>query len=100
MKKIVLLGTKGAFAEMVAKKLRLAAENEKYPCEVFVLTFSDLQKLRKINPDIILFAPPRYRSYDLIQKICQNSVLEMIDMKDYAFMNGDSILKKICSYLK
>ncbi|MBQ7704063.1 MAG: hypothetical protein IJT73_01340 [Selenomonadaceae bacterium] len=100
MKKIILLGTKGAFAEMVAEKIRFAAEELKYPCEVFVLTFSDLQKLRAINPDVILFSPPRYRSFDLIQKICPNAVLEMMDMKEYAFMDGRSILNKVRLSLK
>ena len=93
MKKIVLLGTKGAFAEMVADKIREAAEIEKYPCEVFVLTFSDFTKLRTIEPDLILFSPPRYRSYDLIQKLCPSTVIDMMNMKDYGLMNGAEILK-------
>lgn len=95
MKKIVLLGTKGAYAEMVADKIREAAHSESYCCEISTLALADLHKLEKIGADLILFSPPHFRAIEHVEKLCPNSRIDMIGMKDYAFLNGKNILKII-----
>ena len=93
MKKIVLISAKGASAEMVVDKMREVAKNQDLDCEIFSVSLTDLNELKKINPDLVFFMPPRFRDVKKVEKICPTALIDMIGMKDYAFMNGESILK-------
>jgi len=89
----VLISVKGASAEMVVDKMREVAKNQNLDCEIFSVSLTDLNELQKINPDLVFFMPPRFRDVKKVEKICPTVLIDMIGMKDYAFMNGESILK-------
>lgn len=97
MKKIILIATKNKpeYAAMVADKICEAADAEDFPCEVSAISIVDLNLLQKIDADLILFVPPRFREVDRVKKYCPNAAIDMIGMKDYAFMDGKNILKLI-----
>lgn len=95
MKKIVLLGTKGAYAEMVVDKIREAAHAENYSCEIFALALADLHRLKKKGADLVLFSPPHFRGLKRVEEICPAALIDMIGMRDYAFMSGKNILRQI-----
>ena len=95
MKKIVLIATKNKseYAAMVAEKIVEAAKEKNFSCEVSAIAIVDLNKLQKMDADLILFAPPRFRELEKIKKFCPNAQIDMIGMKDYAFMDGENILE-------
>lgn len=95
MKKIALLGTKGAYAEMVVDKIREAASAENYSCEIFALALADLHKLKNSGADLIMFSPPHFRGLKHVEEICPAARIDMVGMKDYAFMNGKNIFRII-----
>lgn len=95
MKKIVLIGAGGAYAESVADGIRSAANEENFSCEISVLALSKLQKLRHIDVDLILFSPPRFRALQRVKKMCPHALIDMIGMKDFALIRGNDILKVI-----
>ena len=97
MKKIILIATKNKpeYAGMVAEKILSAAQEENFSCEVSAISIVDLNLLQKIDADLILFVPPRFRDLERVKNYCPNAVIDMIGMKDYAFMDGKNILQQI-----
>jgi len=95
MKKIVLIATKNKseYAAMVAEKIQSAADAENFSCEVSAISIVDLNSLQKMEADLILFIPQRYRELERVKKFCPNARIDIIGMKDYAFMNGENILQ-------
>ena len=94
MKKIILIATKNKpeYAGMVAEKISEAANEENFSCEVSAISIVDLNRLQKMEVDLVLFVPPRYRELERVKKFCPSAKIDMIGMKDYAFMNGKNIL--------
>jgi|GEM_PF-2521571 len=97
MKKVILIATKNKpeYAAMVAEKIQSAADAENFPCEVSALSIVDLNLLQKLQADLILFVPPRFRELDRVRRYCPNAVIDIIGMKDYAFMDGKNILSQV-----
>ena len=97
MKKIVLIATKNKseYAAMVAEKIQSAADAENFSCEVSAISIVDLNLLQKADADLILFVPPRYRELERVKKYSPNAQIDMIGMKDYAFMDGKKILEQV-----
>ena len=97
MKKIILIATKNKpeFAGMVAEKIQAAADEKNFSCEVSAISITNLNELQKIDADLILFVPPRYRDLNRVEKYCPKAKIDMIGMKDYAFMDGEKILNQI-----
>ena len=97
MKKIILIATKNKpeYAGMVAEKIQAAADEEKFSCEVTAISIADLNSLQKADADLILFVPPRYRELERVKKYSPNAQIDMIGMKDYAFMDGKKILEQV-----
>ena len=102
LKKIVLIATKNKpeYAGMVAEKIQSAADAEKFSCEVSAISIVDLNSLQKMEVDLILYVPPRFRELERVKKYCPKAKIDIIDMKDYAFMNGKNILNLVYSHLK
>lgn len=102
MKKIILIATKNKpeFAEMVADKIQNAADKENFSCEVSAISIVNLNNLQKIDADLILFVPPRFRELERVKKYSPNAKIDMIGMKDYAFMNSENILTQIKKILE
>ena len=53
-----------------------------------------------MDVDLILFVPPRYRELERVKKYSPNAKIDMIGMKDYAFMDGKNILAQIKKILE
>ena len=91
MKKIVLLCVKNydAFACSVAEEMQRLAGAE---FEISSLTTAELHRL-PTDVDLILFAPPRYRFLERLQKNFPAAKIAMIEMKPYAEKDGAAILE-------
>lgn len=102
MKKIVLIATKNKpeYAEMVAEKIQTVADEENFSCEVSAIAIVNLNVLQKMNADLILFVPPRFRELERVKKYSPNAKIDMIGMKDYAFMDGKNIFAQIKNILE
>ena len=74
-----------------------AAKAEGYECDISAHSVSEAKNYQ--SADMILLGPQvRYRLKE-VQGELPNNKVEVIDMKDYGMMNGESVLEQALEYL-
>ena len=97
MTKIVLLCAAGMSTSALVRKMKDAAKAEGYECDISAHSVSEAKSYQ--SADMILLGPQvRYRLKE-VQGELPNNKVEVIDMKDYGMMNGESVLEQALEYL-
>jgi PTS system cellobiose-specific IIB component len=90
MRKIVLLCAAGMSTSALVRKMKDAAKDEGYDCDISAHSVAEAKNYA--DADIILLGPQvRYRLQE-VQKLLPDNKVEVIDMKDYGMMNGKAVL--------
>lgn len=91
MKKIVLLCAAGMTTGILVMKMRKAAEQMNYECEINAYAVEEASTLAK-DADIILLGPQVGYQLKSVKKSCPGIPAEVIDVSDYGTMNGNNVL--------
>lgn len=94
MKKIVLLCAAGMSTSLLVEKMRDAAKNIGYECEINAYAISEIDTV-KDGADIILLGPQVRFSLKKIAAQCPEIPVEAINPTDYGMMNGTNILEHV-----
>ncbi len=90
MRKIVLVCAGGFSTSLLVNKMKDAAKEEGYECDIAAYPVADVATV-SIGADAVLLGPQvRYKLADA-KKACKCPV-DAIDMKDYGMMNGKAVL--------
>ncbi|MGM0215397.1 PTS system IIB component [Enterococcus sp. AZ109] len=97
MKRIMLVCSAGMSTSLLVTKMEKAAEARGMEADIFAVSASEADaKLNDPeNPvDVLLLGPQvRFMKAQFDEKLAgKNIPLEVIDMKDYGMMNGESVL--------
>ena len=87
MKKIVLLCAAGMSTTMLVKKMREAAANDGFECEIGAYAQADAKE-KASDADVILLGPQIRFAKPKIEEACPNVPVVPIDMKVYGRMDG------------
>ncbi len=94
MKKIVLLCAAGMSTGMLVLKMREAAKNMDFDCEINAYAASEAENVAR-DADIILLGPQIRFQLDNIKKRCPGIKVEDINVSDYGMMNGKNVMKHV-----
>lgn len=98
MKKIVLLCAAGMSTSALVRKMKEAAKETGYDCEISAHPVAEAKNYS--DADFILLGPQvRYRLKEVQEQLPDNRV-EVIDMKDYGMMNGKAVLDHVRAALE
>lgn len=92
MKKIVLLCAAGMSTGMLVVKMKEAAKEMAYDCDIAAYAVAEANEVAK-DADIILLGPQIRFQLENVKKICPGIPVEPIQMQDYGMMNGKNVLK-------
>lgn len=92
MKKIVLLCASGMSTSMLVKKMKEAAQESNYECEIEAYPTSEA-KTKASDADLILLGPQVRFSLNKIKDQCPNACVEAIDMRMYGRMDGKGVIE-------
>lgn len=93
MRKIVLLCAAGMSTSALVRKMKEAANDSGYECEISAHPVAEAKNYS--DADYILLGPQvRYRLKEVQGQLPDNKV-EVIDMKDYGMMNGKAVLDHV-----
>ncbi len=94
MKKVVLLCNLGMSTSMLVKRMREAAIEMSYECDINAYPVSEVTNVGK-EADVILLGPQiRFKLND-IKKLCPNTPVEVIDTATYGMMDGKKVITNI-----
>ena len=94
MKKIVLLCAAGMSTSMMVKRMRAAAQETGYDCEINAYAMSEAKEVGS-DADMILLGPQVRFSVEKIRQECPNVPVEAIDTKSYGMMDGHAVLAHV-----
>lgn len=94
MKKIVLLCAAGMSTSMMVSRMRTAAKDMGYDCDINAYAMSEAKEVGK-DADIILLGPQVRFSVGKIQQECPGVPVEAIDIKSYGMMDGKAVLAHV-----
>lgn len=98
MKRIMLVCSAGMSTSLLVTKMEKAAEAQGIDADIFAVSASEADQSLE-NPekpvDVLLLGPQvRFMKGQFEQKLAGKNVpLDVIDMKDYGMMNGESVLQ-------
>lgn len=98
VKKVYLFCSAGMSTSMLASKMQECADDRKLNMLIEALSISNMEEtLANDLPDYILLGPQvKYRAEEIREKYKEyNRPIEVIDMMDYGFMDGESVLNKV-----
>lgn len=99
MKKIVLLCASGMSTSMLVKKMREAAKEENYDCEIEA--YSAAEAVAKASDaDVVLLGPQIRFSKNKIAQELNGVPVDAIDMRVYGRMDGKGALAFAKSLMK
>lgn len=98
MRNIVLLCNMGMSTSLMVNKMRAAAKDSGYECEINAYA---LQKANEIIPtaDILLVGPQIAFELDRLQREYPDKQIEAIEMMDYGRMDGKKVLEHVKAVL-
>lgn len=98
MKNIVLLCNMGMSTSLMVNKMKEAAADEGYECEV---SAHALQQAGEIIPvaDILLVGPQIAFELPRLKSTYPDKIIEAIDMMDYGRMDGKKVLHHVKAVL-
>ncbi len=91
MRKIYLMCSGGMSTSLIVTKMKKAAEEQGYDCEIEAFGMTCAAKIRDNPPDILLLAPQARFLMKELEKTMPCPVA-LIDMVAYGSMNGAKIL--------
>lgn len=94
MKKIVLLCAAGMSTGMLVVKMREAAKEMNYECNINAYAVAETNEVAK-DADIVLLGPQIRFQLDYVKKICPGVLVEPVNIQDYGMMNGKNVMKYI-----
>ena len=94
MRKIVLLCAAGMSTSMLVTKMKKAAEELGYECDINAYPVAEA-KTRGEDADIVLLGPQVRFNLSKVQKECPNCVVEAIDMAADGTMDGAKVIKHV-----
>ena len=103
MKKVYLFCSAGMSTSMLATKMQESADERKLNILIEAISISNMEEtLEKDLPDYILLGPQvKYRLEEIRDKYKgYDRPIEVIDMMDYGFMDGESVLNKVLKKMK
>lgn len=94
MKKIVLFCAGGLSTSFLVDKMRKAAKDMAYECEINAYSINEVKKHIE-GVDIILLGPQVRFQLENVKKIAPNVPVVVIDAKVYGTFNGETILNLV-----
>lgn len=94
MRKIVLLCAAGMSTSLLVNKMKEAARDEGYECEINAYALS-AARTAGAGADIILLGPQVRFSKGKVEKDCPGIHIECIDMKAYGTMDGKAVISQV-----
>lgn len=93
MKQIYLICVAGLSTGMMVEKMKKAAQEEGYECEIQAVGTAMAENIAS-KADCILLGPQIRFELENIQSVAGDVPLAVIDMKDYGRMNGKAVLQQ------
>ena len=91
MKKIVLVCAAGMSTSLLVNKMRAAAADQGYECEINAYPVSEAAQVGA-SADIVLLGPQVRYNLSKVKEQCPNCPVEAIDMTAYGMMDGKKVL--------
>ena len=93
MKQIRLFCAAGMSTSLLVSKMRKAAEEMGYECEINAYSVSQVSDYGK-DADVVLLGPQVRYELKKVQEKLPDKKIEVIDMMDYGMANGSNVLKR------
>ncbi len=93
MRNIVLLCAQGMSTSLLVNKMRKAAEESGYECQINAFPLASAKEHG--DADIILLGPQVRFSLGNVKKSCPDVPVEAIDMQAYGTMNGKKVIDQV-----
>lgn len=94
MRKIVLLCAQGMSSGMLMKRIREAAMEQSYECEIKAFSVSQAAK-SCADADCILIGPQVRYELETVSNLFPDKPVFVVDLKDYGRLNGKNVLNAI-----
>ena len=94
MKKIVLLCAAGMSTSMLVTRMKKAADEIAYECDINAYSIADSKEVGA-DADIILLGPQVRFNLGKVKEQCPNCPVEAIDMTAYGMMDGAKVIKRV-----
>ena len=94
MRKIYLFCAAGMSTSIVVSKMKKAAEEIGYECEIEANPVSEVSS-KGPEADIVLLGPQVRYELKNIQEKLPDKTIEVIDMLDYGMANGMNVIKHV-----
>ncbi len=91
MRKIVLLCAAGMSTSMLVTKMRKAAEETNYECDINAYATTEASRVGE-DADIILLGPQVRFELSKVRGLFPNKPVESIEMAAYGMMDGKAVL--------
>lgn len=94
MRKIILLCAAGMSTGMLVLKMRDAAKEMNYECEINAYAVAEANEKAK-DANFVLLGPQIRFQLDNVKKVCAGVPVEVINVQDYGMMNGKNVIKHV-----
>lgn len=98
MRNIVLLCNMGMSTSLMVNKMRDAAKEMGYACEINAYALQKVDEIAK-DADILLIGPQVAYELNRLQKEFPDKAIETINMMDYGRMDGKKVLEHVKAVL-
>lgn len=92
MKNIVLLCAAGMSTNLLVNKMKEAAANEGFECNINAYSLAEFKNVVP-DADIVLLGPQVRFNLKNIKSVFPEKIVECIEMRDYGTMNGAAVIK-------
>lgn len=92
MKKIVLCCNAGMSTSMLVEKMRAAAKEKEFECEIIAYPVSEVEQKAK-DADVILLGPQVRFELKKVKGLFPEKAVEAIAPTDYGMLRGDKVLE-------
>ncbi|CAK9884885.1 MAG: PTS system cellobiose-specific EIIB component [Candidatus Erwinia impunctatus] len=101
MKKILLVCAAGMSTSMLVKKMKESADKRSIAVEINALSMAEAkEKIAKEGVDIVLLGPQvRFQRKEIEDVVKGKIPVDVIDMKSYGMMDGESVLNTALSQI-
>lgn len=94
MRNIVLFCAAGMSTSLLVNKMRDAAKQVGYECEINAYALASAKE-KGANADIILLGPQVRFSKKQVEQACPGKIIQDIDMQAYGTMNGAKVIAQV-----
>lgn len=93
MKKIFLMCSAGMSTSLLVNKMREAAKEQGYVCEIQASSLANLKEVKE-KADVILLGPQVRFDKERVEKEVKDIPVTVINMTAYGMMDGEKVLKQ------